>query len=116
MTPLEFGDVVLVHFPYTDQSGSKRRPAVVISSHAFSVFRPDVILLAVTGRVASQPSPFDLRLVDWAEAGLAKASTVKPVALTVEQSLLQGELGRLSARDRTALGGLVQRLFSPNQT
>ena len=26
-----FGDVVLVPFPFTDQSGSKRRPAVVVS-------------------------------------------------------------------------------------
>jgi mRNA interferase MazF len=26
----DFGDVVLVPFPFTDQSGTKRRPAVVV--------------------------------------------------------------------------------------
>ena len=27
----DFGDVVLVPFPFTDQSGTKKRPAVVVS-------------------------------------------------------------------------------------
>lgn len=29
---LNFGDVILVPFPFTDQSQSKQRPAVVVSS------------------------------------------------------------------------------------
>jgi mRNA interferase MazF len=29
-----FGDVVLVPFPFTDQTAAKKRPAVVISSDA----------------------------------------------------------------------------------
>jgi hypothetical protein len=28
----EFGDVVLVPFPFTNQTASKRRPAVIVSS------------------------------------------------------------------------------------
>ena len=31
-TGYSFGDVVLVPFPFTDQSGSKKRPAVIVSS------------------------------------------------------------------------------------
>ena len=31
-TGYSFGDVVLVPFPFTDQSGVKKRPAVVVSS------------------------------------------------------------------------------------
>jgi mRNA interferase MazF len=30
--PLEFGDVVLVPFPFTSQAASKKRPAVIVSS------------------------------------------------------------------------------------
>jgi len=35
MTGSEFGDVLLVPFPFTDQSTAKRRPAVVVSSDAY---------------------------------------------------------------------------------
>jgi mRNA interferase MazF len=35
MTGCEFGDVILVPFPFTEQSASKKRPAVVISSAAY---------------------------------------------------------------------------------
>lgn len=42
-----FGDVILVPFPFTDQSTKKQRPAVVISSSSYNAQRPDVILLAI---------------------------------------------------------------------
>ena len=38
-----FGDVVLVPFPFTDQTASKKRPAVVVSADAYHHRRPDVI-------------------------------------------------------------------------
>lgn len=38
-----FGDMVLVPFPFTDQSGVKKRPAVVISSAAYNEVRRDVV-------------------------------------------------------------------------
>ena len=50
-TGYEFGDIVLVPFPFTDQSTSKQRPAVVISSAAYQRERPDLIILAVTSQV-----------------------------------------------------------------
>jgi mRNA-degrading endonuclease toxin of MazEF toxin-antitoxin module len=46
-----FGDVIVVPFPFTDQTTTKKRPAVVISSEAYQRERPDVILMAVTSQV-----------------------------------------------------------------
>ncbi len=37
----EFGDVILVPFPFTDPSGIKKRPAVVASSSHYHRERPD---------------------------------------------------------------------------
>ena len=49
-TGYEFGDVVLVPFPFTDQSAMTKRPAVVVSSDPYNRSRPDVIVLAVTSQ------------------------------------------------------------------
>jgi hypothetical protein len=46
-TAYSFGDVVLVPFPFTDQTASKKRPAVVVSADAYHQRRPDVIVMAV---------------------------------------------------------------------
>lgn len=54
MTRFEYGDVVLVPFPFTDQSTSKKRPAVVVSSAAYNAERPDVIIIAVTSQVRAE--------------------------------------------------------------
>lgn len=50
-TSYSFGDIVLVPFPFTDQSRTKRRPAVVVSSRAYHLNRPDLIIMAVTSQV-----------------------------------------------------------------
>jgi mRNA interferase MazF len=46
--PYEFGHLVLVPFPFTDQTSSKRRPAVVVSIRAYDLARPDVVVMPVT--------------------------------------------------------------------
>ena len=50
MTGFEFGDIVLVPFPFTDQSAAKKRPAVVISSAAYQRERPDIIIMQLPVR------------------------------------------------------------------
>lgn len=51
MTLIEPGDVVLVPFPYTDESAVKQRPAVVLSSKVYNATHPDLILAPITGRL-----------------------------------------------------------------
>lgn len=48
----EFGDILLVPFPFTNQVASKKRPALAASSRAYKIAKPDVILMAVTRNFA----------------------------------------------------------------
>ncbi|WP_374943587.1 type II toxin-antitoxin system PemK/MazF family toxin [Sphingomonas sp.] len=100
---LAFGDVVLVPFPFTDQSGVKRRPAVVISAALANDTRPDVILMPITSQTREQAGGRDLMVGAWSEAGLLKPSAIKPVMATLERALILRRLGLLQAVDRDAL-------------
>ncbi len=53
--PFEFGDVVLVPFPFTNQAASKKRPAIVVSNGNYNRTKPDVVVMAVTSQF--RPSP-----------------------------------------------------------
>lgn len=101
------GDVVLVPFPFTDQSGTKKRPAVVVSSSSYNASRRDIVIMAITSQVR-QPLAFGEALVaDWQAAGLIKQSVLKPVFTTIEQHLVIRTMGRLSAADAKTLREVI---------
>ena len=99
----EFGDVVLVPFPFTNQMTSKQRPAVIVSSGAYARSRPDVVVMAITSQLRASQGFADTLLTDWQSANLLKPSVVKPVWATLEQGLVIKQLGQLSAADQAAL-------------
>ena len=98
-TRFSFGDVVLVPFPFTDQSGTKKRPAVVISNHTYNASRRDIVIMAITSQVHQPLSVGEAMIAEWQGAGLIKASVLKPVFTTIEQGLVVRVMGRLLAPD-----------------
>jgi mRNA interferase MazF len=103
MTGYEFGDLVLVPFPFTDQSTTKRRPAVVISSPAYHHGRPDVIIMAVTSQRPTPGAVGEVEVQNWQGAGLLKPSVLKPVLTTIDPALIVKKLGRLASADLVLL-------------
>ncbi|MBL8504619.1 MAG: type II toxin-antitoxin system PemK/MazF family toxin [Rhodocyclaceae bacterium] len=106
-----FGEVVLVPFPFTDQSGTKKRPAVIVSASSYHAGRRDLVIMAITSQVRT-PLGFGEALVnDWQAAGLIKPSVLKPVFATIEQGLVIRTLGALSAADLRALREVTTQCF-----
>ena len=101
--PYEFGDVVLVPFPFTTQAASKQRPAVVVSNRAYNMAKPDVVVMAVTSQLHASPALGEVWIGQWQAAGLLKPSAVKPVFATLEQRLVIRRLGTLAVGDQVAL-------------
>lgn len=108
---LGFGDVVLVPFPFTDQTASKQRPAVVISTVAYNAARPDIILMAVTSQLRASAAFGEIWLADWQAAGLLKPSAVKPVIATLEASLVIRQLGAVVPDDANALRAALDAII-----
>ena len=111
MTGYEFGDVVLVPFPFTDHSTTKRRPAVVVSSGAYQRERPDLIILAITSQARPQAALGEVTVARWKEAGLLRPSVLKPVVATLERGLVLRKLGQLADVDRAALRAVLDEIL-----
>lgn len=111
MTGFEFGTVVLVPFPFTDQSQSKQRPAVIVSSRAYQSQRPDVVVMAITSQVGATTTIGEVLLQDWRSAGLLKASVIKPVFATLERRLIIKALGQLQSADQQTLKQAIAQII-----
>jgi mRNA interferase MazF len=109
--PYDFGDVVLVRFPFTNQSAFKQRPAVVISNVAYNVARPDGVIMAITSQLHSPSGLGEVWITQWQAANLLKPSAIKPVLATVEQSLILKRLGALQTSDQSALRQAIDSIL-----
>ncbi|MBI1987189.1 MAG: type II toxin-antitoxin system PemK/MazF family toxin [Nitrospinae bacterium] len=94
------GEVILVPFTSSDFSGGKTRPALIISTPAFTACEGDYLLAAITGQVAAHTGhPTCHELQDWQAAGLAITSVVTSHLITLSTSSMGVKAGKLSARD-----------------
>jgi mRNA interferase MazF len=90
------GDVVTADFPGV--TGTKRRPAVVVSSDDYHRHRPDAILGLLTTKISSANSLTDHVLLDWSAAGLHKPSAFRAFLFTLPTTSLT-VIGHLTDQD-----------------
>jgi mRNA interferase MazF len=82
--PFDFGDVVLVPFPFASQVASKKRPAVVVSNGTYNRVKPDVAVMAVTSQLRPSPGLGEVWVGRWQIVGLIRPSAIKPVFANVQ--------------------------------
>ncbi len=88
------GSVVLVPFPFTDLSGKKKRPALVVSPTGFH--EEDLVLCAITSQLPHILSQWEapLETADMVEEKLPKRSVVKVGKLfTMHRNLIARRFG-----------------------
>ena len=107
MTASERGDVSLVGFIFSDESGTKLRPAVVVSTRDDQRTRQEVVTAAVTSNLNRRLFG-DHRLADWREAGLLFPSVVTGIYRTIKRSMIERKLGALSERDIAGIDAAIR--------
>ena len=110
MTVYKRGDIILVPFPFSDQTSTKKRPAVVISSDFYKSVSSDIII-AITSKFNEIITAGECIVEDWEGAGLLKPSAIKPAISTIEAKLVIKQLGSLSHRDLTSLEVVLRKLL-----
>jgi mRNA interferase MazF len=92
------GDVVEVDWPFSDLTGSKRRPAVVVQADYLNGLIDDTILVKITGRRFGIPrTEVTIDPAVETASGLSRVcyASCKDV-LTRDQALILGTVGVLS--------------------
>lgn len=112
MTSCKRGDIVLVPFPFSDQSTSKKRPAVIISSDTYNELSADCVIMAITSQTRKTIGMGECLLNDWRDAGLLKPSAIKPAISSIEKTLILKKLGRLSSMDYRLMEEALKELLS----
>ena len=102
MTAYKRGDVVLVSFVFSDESGKKLRPAVVISSAAYNLSRQEMIVAAITSNVRRRFFG-DHLVADWKGAGLIFPSLATGIFRTVKRTMVDRKLGAMPKPDMEAI-------------
>lgn len=88
-------DIILVPFPFSDQSGSKRRPALLVNHDKFNKNSDDVIICAITSNIDNDHYTVFIKSEDWKD-GLYSESCVKAAnILTIDKSIVIKKIGRL---------------------
>ncbi len=111
MTAYERGDVVLVPFPFSDQTTAKKRPAAIISSKIYNDASSDIVIMAITGQTEKTVGIGECLIKDWQDAGLLKPSAIKPAISTIEQALVLKRLGKLSSKDLLLLQNTLKEFL-----
>jgi mRNA interferase MazF len=100
------GDIVVLPFPFSDLSGSKRRPALILAD----LPGDDLILSQITSKNIRDSYSVTVAIDDINGGSLAQASNIRPNKLfTAEESLILYKVGALkSEKLKTTINKVVE--------
>jgi mRNA interferase MazF len=100
------GDIVLITFPFTDLSGSKLRPAIVLA-----VNKLDITVCFITTQVTFH-EPTDVEITPTQKNGIKQDSLIRTSKIaTLDKSLAKGLIGELSNEEIKLLDNKLKFLF-----
>lgn len=102
------GDVVVIPFPFSDLSGSKRRPALVIADWGGD----DVMLCQITSQTKRDGLEVPLTAADFTSGRLPIASHIRPnKVFTADRRIIQYVAGKVNgAKYQEVAARIVERV------
>ena len=113
-TIYEFGDVVLVPFPFSsDPRGSKQRPGVIISNSTYNIGTSDLIIAGVTSVLTNTGFSIPVAQIDMERGMMPAKSLIKYGNIyTLRKDLVVKSIGRINANKRAELIKALSSLFN----
>jgi mRNA interferase MazF len=103
-------EIVLVPFPFTDLTTTKKRPALIISPNEYNE-KFDVVIAFVTSKLDLEYRIGDYKILDWKKSNLPKPSMLRMKFATIDKSIILKKLGKLSENDVKEFSKLLLDFF-----
>ena len=88
---------MLVPFPFSDQSGKKVRPVIVISNNDFNIASEDIIVVGVTSNISKDKYTINLTDKDLDEGKLHTNCCIKiENILKLDKELIVKKIGKIN--------------------
>lgn len=91
-------EIVVLPFPFTDRSTTKRRPALILSNPEYQESNGHIVCAMVTTAARSSWAT-DTTIEGWDDVGLPKPSKVRLKLFTLDARFVIRRLGRLREMD-----------------
>jgi mRNA interferase MazF len=106
-------DVILVPFPFSDLSTTKKRPALVVACIKPKHLAMHCIVAMITSNMEGLAFPHDVTLKEYKTAGLPKPSLVRVAKMvTIDSSIAIKSLGSLSKVDQLSVTKSISQLMN----
>ena len=96
------GDILLVDFVFTEGTGTRRRPALLLTSDTYNRGRQEAIVAAIISNT-DWLLVGDYLIAEWSAAGLRFPSVATGIIRTIKQWDIVRKLGSISPRDMTGV-------------
>ena len=112
-TSYKRGDIVLVNFVFSEETGSKRRPVLLLSSDRYMEGRQEVVVSGITSNTR-RILVGDHLMANWEEAGLLFPSVVTGILRTIKQSMIDQKMGEVSQGDLAEIESNLSQILELN--
>ena len=103
-------EIVLVPFPFTDLTTTKKRPALIISPNEYND-KFDVIIAFITSKLDLEYRIGDYNIQEWEKSNLPKPSMLRMKFATIDKSIIIKRFGILSENDVKEFTKLLINFF-----
>jgi len=105
MNNLNFGDIVLLRFPFTDGNTFKRRPALIVNDCKDG----DIIVCRITSQLYN--SRYDIYIDNWEKSGLKLPSTIRVHKIaTLEKNMVEQIMGKIDESLKADIRNIISNL------
>ena len=93
------GDIILVPFPFSDLSGTKQRPVLVLSNEEYNASSSDVLTCGITSNLTERKYAVFITQNELEEGRLQKTSLIKTDKLfTLEKTIIKKKFGKINQK------------------